>query len=159
MKCILCIHNSLIISQGFHLCALIRQLSDILPTEPRLKQLREACFDLSKQFVNGSSCIEILGKSGHIECVYFPVRHSRALQWSEQHIKVRSHSVTYCTHSNCSNTHTLQDSREEFLHSVEISTQKEKLNGFVGFCEDTIFEVKRTIHLLYQSCVLGNRTV
>ena len=80
--------HSLFLS-GFHLCALIRQLSDILPSEPRLCQLREACRELSRHFENGSGCIEILGKSGRVERVYFPVRQSRAVQWSEQHIKVR----------------------------------------------------------------------
>ena len=35
----------------------------------------------------------------------------------------------------------IQESKRSFLHSVELGSQKSKLNGFISFCEDTIFEV------------------
>ena len=35
----------------------------------------------------------------------------------------------------------LQESRRNFLHSVEMGSHKRKLEGFVSFCEDTIFEM------------------
>ncbi len=65
-------------------------------------------------------CIEILGKSRRVERVYFEVADSRRKQWKETQI---------------------QESRVAFLHTLEMSSQKNKLKGFVSFCEDTIFEV------------------
>ena len=35
----------------------------------------------------------------------------------------------------------MQESRKNFLHSVEMGSHKKKLEGFVSFCEDTIFEM------------------
>ena len=35
----------------------------------------------------------------------------------------------------------LQESRRNFLHSVEMGSHKKKLEGFMSFCEDTIFEM------------------
>ena len=71
-------------------------------------------------FERNMGCIEILGKSGRVERVYFEVQKSRRQQWKETQI---------------------QESRVNFLHSVEMSSQKNKLKGFVSFCEDAIFEV------------------
>lgn len=61
-----------------------------------------------------------MGKSGRIERVYFEVKDSRLKQWHETQI--------------------LQ-SRRSFLHSVEMGSQKNKLKGFMSFCDETIFEV------------------
>lgn len=65
-------------------------------------------------------CIEILGKSGRIERVYFEVKSSRMQQWNDTQIEA---------------------SKRLFLHSVEMGSQKNKLNGFMSFCDETIFEV------------------
>ncbi len=65
-------------------------------------------------------CIEILGKSGRIERVYFEVKDTRLKQWDEEQIKA---------------------SRRAFMHSVEMGSQKNKLIGFMSFCDETIFEV------------------
>ena len=73
-----------------------------------------------EHFERNMGCIEILGKSKRIERVYFEVKESRLKQWDEPQI---------------------QESRRNFLHSVEMGSQKRKLQGFVSFCEDTIFEV------------------
>ena len=35
----------------------------------------------------------------------------------------------------------LQESRKNFLHTVDTGSHKKKLEGFVSFCEDTIFEM------------------
>ena len=109
---------------GFHLCVLIVHLSDHLPDDLRLEKFK--CCSNAKQlmehFAKNMGCIEILGKSKRIERVYFEVKESRLRQWDEPHI---------------------QESRRNFLHSVELGSQKRKLQGFVSFCEDTIFEVKR----------------
>ena len=75
-------------------------------------------------FERNMGCIEILGKSGRVERVYFEVQESRRQQWKETQI---------------------QESRVNFLHSVEMSSQKNKLKGFVSFCEDAIFEVSARV--------------
>ncbi len=76
-------------------------------------------------------CIEILGKSRRVERVYFEVADSRRKQWKETQI---------------------QESRVAFLHTLELSSQKNKLKGFVSFCEDTIFEVRVCVLIGYCGC-------
>ena len=109
-------------SIGFHLCVLIVHLSDHLPQDRRLEQFK--CSpqgrELMEHFQHNMGCIEILGKSKRIERVYFEVKESWLQQWEEAQI---------------------QESKRNFLHSVEMGSQKKKLEGFVSFCEDTIFEV------------------
>ena len=109
-------------SIGFHLCVLIVHLLDHLPQDRRLE-----CFKYSPQgmelmghFERNMGCIEILGKSRGIERVYFEVKASQLRQWKDV---------------------TIQESKLVFLHSVELGSQKKKLQGFISFCEDTIFEV------------------
>ena len=108
---------------GFHLCVLIVHLSDHLPEDLRLEKFMSCpnAKQLMEHFEKNMGCIEILGKSKRIERVYFEVKESRLRQWDEPHI---------------------QESRRNFLHSVELGSQKRKLQGFVSFCEDTIFEVR-----------------
>ena len=107
---------------GFHLCVLIVHLSDHLPEDQRLEKFRSCpnAKQLMEHFERNMGCIEILGKSKRIERVYFEVKETRLRQWDEPQI---------------------QESRRNFLHSVEMGSQKRKLQGFVSFCEDTIFEV------------------
>ena len=76
--------------------------------------------ELLEHFEKNMGCIEILGKSGRIERVYFEVKDTRMKQWDEAQIVV---------------------SRRNFLHSVEMGSQKNKLKGFMSFCDETIFEV------------------
>lgn len=91
------------------LCELYR-----LKTAPQSRELLE-------HFERNMGCIEIQGKSGRIERVYFEVKDTRLRQWEEAQIQV---------------------SRRNFLHSVEMGSQKNKLKGFMTFCDETIFEVK-----------------
>ena len=77
-------------------------------------------------------CIEIQGKSGRIERVYFEVKATRVKQWDEAQIQV---------------------SRRFFLHSVEMGSQKNKLLGFMTFCDETIFEVRGSVSILYCGAV------
>ena len=65
--------------------------------------------------------IEIMGSSNKIERVYFEIKQSHIDQWEKPQIK---------------------ESKRSFLHSVvNEGGDKEKLESFVNFCEDTIFEV------------------
>uniref|UniRef100_A0A183SSJ8 EF-hand domain-containing protein n=1 Tax=Schistocephalus solidus TaxID=70667 RepID=A0A183SSJ8_SCHSO len=66
--------------------------------------------------------IEITNKSGSIERVYFEIRQQNIDQWEKPQIK---------------------DSKRAFLHTVVgESGDKEKLECFVNFAEDTIFEMQ-----------------
>lgn len=66
--------------------------------------------------------IEITNKEGRIERVYFEVRQENIDQWEKPQIK---------------------ESKRTFLHSVVgESGDKEKLECFVNFAEDTIFEMQ-----------------
>lgn len=68
--------------------------------------------------------IEITGRSGRIERVYFEIRQSHIDQWEKPQIK---------------------DSKRSFLHSVvNEGGDKEKLESFVNFCEDTIYEMQHS---------------
>ena len=113
-------------SIGFHLCVLIVHLSDHLPEDLRLQRFKSCpnAKQLMEHFEKNMGCIEILGKSRRIERVYFEVKENRLRQWYEPQIR---------------------ESRRNFLHSVELGSQKRKLQGFVSFCEDTIFEVSRLV--------------
>ena len=51
-------------------------------------------------FQQGMGSIEILGKSGRIERVYFDVKQSRLVQWNETQIKV-SVCVCVCVCVSC----------------------------------------------------------
>ena len=66
---------------GFHLCALIQQLSDILPHDQRVVKFRGLCQDLFHHFEGNMGCVEIIGKSQQVERVYFRIKNSRAGQW------------------------------------------------------------------------------
>ena len=73
---------------GFHLCALIQQLSDILPNDQRVYKFRELAKDLFQHFKENMGCVEIMGKSQRIERVYFRIKNSRAKQWEDPAIRV-----------------------------------------------------------------------
>lgn len=125
-------------SIGFHLCVLIVHLSDHLPQDRRLERFK--CSpqgrELMEHFQCNMGCIEILGKSKRIERVYFEVKESWLQQWEEAQI---------------------QESKWTFLQSVEMGSQKKKLEGFISFCEDTIFEVS-TIILEHHKMIVSCRT-
>ena len=48
--------------------------------------------ELMEHFEQGMGCIEIQGKSGRIERVYFEVKESRLKQWNETQIQVPLYS-------------------------------------------------------------------
>jgi Ca2+-binding EF-hand superfamily protein len=112
---------------GFHICALIQQLSDILPGDKRLEKFHEICSELFRHFESNLGCIELMGRSGRIERVYFHIKSSHAKQWEDQGIK---------------------EARQQFLYSLDMKSQMEKLTGFVNFCEETIYQMNYTNEIL-----------
>ena len=104
----------------------------VLHANHRLKRAPQSR-ELLQHFEKNMGCIEILGKSGRIERVYFEVKDTRLKQWDEAQIVA---------------------SRRSFLHSVEMGSQKNKLVGFMSFCEETIFEVGTCN--MFRTCIASN---
>ena len=75
---------------GFHMCVLIVQLSEHLPDDARLCELKHSprVRDLLVHFRDKMGCIEILGKSGRVERVYFEVKKTYRKQWKTPQIEV-----------------------------------------------------------------------
>ena len=74
--------------KGFHLCALIQQLFDILPDDTGVVKLSAIGQDLFEHFDGRMGCVEIVGKSSFVERVYFRIKQSRSMQWEDRAIKV-----------------------------------------------------------------------
>jgi len=85
-----------------------------------LENLKESGKGILNYFQDNIGKIEIMGKSGRMEKVYFEIESSRRKQWKDKQIV---------------------ESRKHFLQTSEVGSSREKLEGFINFCEDTIFEV------------------
>ncbi|CAI2723066.1 unnamed protein product [Schistosoma spindalis] len=107
---------------GFNLALLLTNLSEHVPSDPRLERLIDKARGVLDVFEPHLGRIEITGSNGRIERVYFEIRQQHIDQWEAPQIK---------------------ESKRSFLHSVVgESGDKEKLECFVNFCEDTIFEMQ-----------------
>ncbi|EDV29875.1 uncharacterized protein TRIADDRAFT_52741 [Trichoplax adhaerens] len=108
---------------GFNLAVLIANLTDHVPDDPRLAHLEDLISGIMTYFESSLGRIEILGPSQRIERVYFEIKTEHIDQWQKPQI---------------------QDSKRTFLRDVVTNgnADKEKLENFVGFCEDTIFEMQ-----------------
>lgn len=72
--------------------------------------------------------IEILGGSKRIERVYFEIKESNIEQWEKPQIK---------------------ESKRAFFYSIVTEGgDKEKLEAFINFCEDAIFEMQHASALM-----------
>ncbi|KAF7261042.1 hypothetical protein EG68_01789 [Paragonimus skrjabini miyazakii] len=107
---------------GFNFALLLTNLSEHVPFDPRLERLVGKARGVLDVFEPHLGRIEIAGSNGRIERVYFEIRQQHIDQWEAPQIK---------------------ESKRSFLHSVVgESGDKEKLEYFVNFCEDTIFEMQ-----------------
>ncbi|TPP59596.1 Ryanodine receptor 44F [Fasciola gigantica] len=107
---------------GFNFALLLTNLSEHVPFDPRLERLVEKARGVLDVFEPHLGRIEITGSNGRIERVYFEIRQQHIDQWEAPQIK---------------------ESKRSFLHAVVgESGDKEKLECFVNFCEDTIFEMQ-----------------
>ena len=95
----------------------------------RLERLKGSGKGILHYFSDNIGKIEIMGKSGRMEKVYFEIESSRRRQWKNKQIV---------------------ESRKHFLQTSEVGSSREKLESFINFCEDTIFEVSKNpyMHLL-----------
>ena len=106
---------------GFNLAVLLTNLNEHMPGDLRLKRFLEIAESVLKYFEPFLGRIEIMGGSNRVERVYFEIQESSLNQWEKPQIK---------------------ESKRAFLYNVITEGgDKEKLELFVNFCEDAIFEV------------------
>ncbi|CAF0782285.1 unnamed protein product, partial [Didymodactylos carnosus] len=112
---------------GFNMAVLLTNLSEHMPHDARLQRLMDKAKSFLSYFQDYLGRIEIKGSAGYIERVYFEIREANIEQWNKKHIK---------------------ESKKQFLHfAVNETDDKEKLEQFINFCEDTIFEMQHASSL------------
>lgn len=113
---------------GFNLAVLLTNLSEHMPNEPRLARFLETAGSVLNYFEPFLGRIEITGGSKRIERVYFEIKESNIEQWEKPQIK---------------------ESKRAFFYSIVTEGgDKEKLEAFINFCEDAIFEMQHASGLM-----------
>lgn len=97
-----------------------------------MEKLKGAGKGILNYFKDNIGKIEIMGKSGRMEKVYFEIESSRRKQWKDKQIV---------------------ESRKHFLQTSEVGSSREKLESFINFCEDTIFEVSSWYEIIKLNAV------
>lgn len=112
---------------GFSIAVLLTNLSEHMPNDSRLRTFLEVAESILTYFQPFLGRIEILGSGKRIERVYFGISESSRTQWEKPQVK---------------------ESKRQFIFDVvNESGDKEKMEMFVNFCEDTIFEMQLAAQL------------
>lgn len=112
---------------GFNLAVLLTNLSEHMPNEPRLTRFLDTAGSVLNYFEPFLGRIEIL-HLGRIERVYFEIKETNIEQWEKPQIK---------------------ESKRAFFYSIVTEGgDKEKLEAFVNFCEDAVFEMQHASYLM-----------
>ncbi|XP_022619295.1 ryanodine receptor 2-like isoform X4 [Seriola dumerili] len=107
---------------GFSIAVLLTNLSEHMPNDSRLRTFLEPAECVLTYFRPYLGRIEILGSGKRIERVYFEISESSRTQWEKPQVK---------------------ESKRQFIFDVvNEGGEKEKMEMFVNFCEDTIFEMQ-----------------
>ncbi|XP_070696712.1 ryanodine receptor 2 [Pempheris klunzingeri] len=107
---------------GFSIAVLLTNLSEHMPNDSRLRTFLELAECVLTYFEPYLGRIEILGSGKRIERVYFEISESSRTQWEKPQVK---------------------ESKRQFIFDVvNEGGEKEKMELFVNFCEDTIFEMQ-----------------
>ncbi|KAI6657509.1 Ryanodine receptor 44F-like X1 [Oopsacas minuta] len=109
---------------GFNLVVLLQNLFEHLPktnSDFELNDLRNRGKELMEYFNNHLGSIEIIGKSRTVEKVYFQIPKSCRDQWARSQI---------------------QESKREFINTCDHENVNSKLDKFIDFSENTIFEMR-----------------
>ncbi|XP_039594621.1 ryanodine receptor 2 isoform X2 [Polypterus senegalus] len=107
---------------GFNVAVLLTNLSEHMPHDSRLQTFLELADSVLKYFQPFLGRIEIMGSAKRIERVYFEISESSRTQWEKPQVK---------------------ESKRQFIFDVvNEGGEKEKMELFVNFCEDTIFEMQ-----------------
>ncbi|XP_076069948.1 ryanodine receptor isoform X2 [Oratosquilla oratoria] len=112
---------------GFNLAVLLTNLSEHMPNDPRLARFLETAGSVLNYFEPFLGRIEIMGGGKRIERVYFEIKEDNIEQWEKPQIK---------------------ESKRAFFYSIVTEGDKEKLEAFVNFCEDAIFEMQHAAALV-----------
>ncbi|XP_028285731.1 ryanodine receptor 2 [Parambassis ranga] len=107
---------------GFNVAVLLTNLSEHMPHDCRLQTFLELAESVLSYFQPYLGRIEIMGSAKRIERVYFEISESSRTQWEKPQVK---------------------ESKRQFIFDVvNEGGEKEKMELFVNFCEDTIFEMQ-----------------
>ncbi|KAI1309033.1 Ryanodine receptor [Halotydeus destructor] len=112
---------------GFNLAVLLTNLSEHMPSDPRLQRFLEIASSILGFFEPFLGRIEIMGSAKRVERVYFEIKESSIDQWEKPQIK--------------------ESKRAFFYFIVTEGGDKEKLEYFVDFCEDAIFEMQHAANI------------
>ncbi|CAL8317333.1 unnamed protein product [Merluccius merluccius] len=107
---------------GFNVAVLLTNLSEHMPHDSRLDAFMDLAESMLSYFEPYLGRIEIIGSAKRIERVYFEISESSREQWEKPQVK---------------------ESKRQFIFDVvNEGTESEKMEMFVNFCEDTIFEMQ-----------------
>uniref|UniRef100_A0ACB8G4S4 Uncharacterized protein n=1 Tax=Sphaerodactylus townsendi TaxID=933632 RepID=A0ACB8G4S4_9SAUR len=107
---------------GFNVAVLLTNLSEHMPNDSRLQTLLGPAESVLNYFEPYLGRIEIMGGAKKIERVYFEISESSRMQWEKPQVK---------------------ESKRQFIFDVvNEGGEQEKMELFVNFCEDTIFEMQ-----------------
>uniref|UniRef100_G1KRA0 Ryanodine receptor 3 n=1 Tax=Anolis carolinensis TaxID=28377 RepID=G1KRA0_ANOCA len=107
---------------GFNVAVLLTNLSEHMPNDSRLQTLLDPAGSVLNYFEPYLGRIEIMGGAKKIERVYFEISESSRTQWEKPQVK---------------------ESKRQFIFDVvNEGGEQEKMELFVNFCEDTIFEMQ-----------------
>ncbi|XP_072885345.1 ryanodine receptor 1-like isoform X1 [Hemitrygon akajei] len=107
---------------GFNVAVLLTNLSEHVPHDTRLKNFLALAESILTYFQPFLGRIEIMGASKRIERIYFEISEANKTQWEMPQVK---------------------ESKRQFIFDVvNEGGESEKMELFVNFCEDTIFEMQ-----------------
>ncbi|CAL8286331.1 unnamed protein product [Lota lota] len=107
---------------GFNVAVLLTNLSEHMPNDGRLSAFLDLAESVLSYFEPYLGRIEIMGGAKRIERVYFEISESSRTQWEKPQVK---------------------ESKRQFIFDVvNEGGESEKMELFVNFCEDTIFEMQ-----------------
>lgn len=106
---------------GFNIAVLLTNLSEHVPHDTRLQNFLEQAESVLNYFRPFLGRIEIMGASRKIERIYFEISEVNRKQWEMPQVR---------------------ESKRQFIFDVvNEGGESEKMELFVNFCEDTIFEM------------------
>ncbi|XP_071368984.1 ryanodine receptor 1, partial [Centroberyx affinis] len=106
---------------GFNIAVLLTNLSEHVPHDTRLQNFLEQAESVLNYFRPFLGRIEIMGASRKIERIYFEISEANRNQWEMPQVR---------------------ESKRQFIFDVvNEGGESEKMELFVNFCEDTIFEM------------------
>ncbi|XP_029114127.1 ryanodine receptor 3 isoform X3 [Scleropages formosus] len=107
---------------GFNVAVLLTNLAEHMPHDSRLSTFLDLAESVLSYFEPYLGRIEIMGGAKRIERVYFEISESSRTQWEKPQVK---------------------ESKRQFIFDVvNEGGESEKMELFVNFCEDTIFEMQ-----------------